>query len=66
MLAVDVCLLVISLFLAYYLRFDGDIPSNEVVRFLQARNMGCAGKDPFFFSISASTKACGATPAFRI
>ena len=35
MLAVDACLLMVSLFLAYYLRFDGDIPSNEVVRFLR-------------------------------
>ena len=35
MLVVDICMLFVSLFLAYYLRFDGDIPSDEFFRFLK-------------------------------
>jgi FlaA1/EpsC-like NDP-sugar epimerase len=33
MLSVDIALMAFSLFMAYYLRFDGDIPHNELERF---------------------------------
>ena len=49
MLIVDVCLMISSLFLAYYLRFDGDIPSGEIARFLKIVIWVVPMKVVFFF-----------------